>query len=130
MRKVLSHAYQYKFCEVRVPSEYLDCFAIEKESAEKRELRLELHDRIVEIANTPGNLTSRQHGVFVEYYVKKQTQVEAAKALGITQSTLAKCVYGIKSFYNSNQVGGLLKRLHVLAMKDKECQDLLTKIQE
>lgn len=140
MKSARTAAYEYKFKEVSCDAivfEYLEGKALSlleqrNDSVQLRELRLDLYERVLELAKIDGNLTTRQRKILFEYYLTNKTQSEVAAALGLNQVVITKAIHGqtykSKSGVRMPKTGGILKRLGIIASKDSVCQRLLSEI--
>lgn len=128
-----SQAYQHLYTEVSVSQEYMSSFldpGSQSHTEEYYELRTLLIDRLFLLLR--ASLTANQLKIIQLVILDGYTQIEAAKLLGINQSSITKSMNGNCDYRNGKKkvYGGSLNKLRRLASKDPEIQDLLKKIQE
>ncbi len=130
-REARCYEYQYLFFETSIEPEFLSDFSNDvgmgcyhspnEYNEEILDLQEELMKTIWKIAKT--GLTKHQFKI-VQLMFEGKTQVEAAKILGVQQSTIHKSLHG------SNGVKGSYKKLKRLVVNDIEIINLLSEIRE
>lgn len=94
-----------------------------------RELRAQLAERLIEIAEEIG--TDRQRTILRLWLSGRYTQVQIGEICGICQTTVFKTLHGNDTYYPDGKVrryGGLLKKISRVAAGDALCLSLLTQI--
>lgn len=105
---------------------------IENNSPELRERFLDAKDRLREafwrLVNT--ELTPRQREV-LSLYCEGYTQIEIARKLNVNQSSVTKSINGNCDYRKGKRIyGGAKRKLHRLAQKDHEIQEILAELAE
>lgn len=114
-----------------IAAELFDANAIAPDPNELqlRELRAQLSERLVEIAEEIG--TDRQRTILRLWLSGKYTQVQIGEICGVCQTTVYKTLHGNDTYYPNGRIlryGGLLKKIAKVARGDPTCLDLLTQI--
>ena len=84
------------------------------------------------------NLTPRQKQVIELVSLQKLTQQEAAKILGVNQSSITKSLHGNVDYSKRDEnnkktkivYGGSLRRIRKLALEDEKIKQILYKISD
>lgn len=141
-----SNAYQHLFGEVLTGMDLLESFS-DASSMYKRLNPFEYNERIAELEDqlkiefwrvVDENLTKRQKEVIELVSVKKMTQQEAAKMLGVNQSSITKSLHGnvdySKRDKNNNikriSYGGSVKKLKLVIQNDEKIKYILQQISD
>lgn len=141
-----SNAYQHLFGEVLVAMETLEAFH-EDASIYKRLNPHEYNEAVAELEEqlriefwrlVNDNLTPRQKQVIELVSLQKLTQQEAAKILGVNQSSITKSLHGNVDYSKRDEnnkktkivYGGSLRRIRKLALEDEKIKQILYKISD
>jgi len=129
-----SDRYQYKICETIRPIEELDLgrhlYADLQRSEELEYLRECLLKRLWEIVDE--QLTDTQRRITHMYFEQGMTQFEISKNLGVTQSSIFKCMFGNANYKKGTKpifFGGAIKKLIKICSEDAECIRILKEIE-
>lgn len=139
-----SNAYQHLFGEISVAIEILESFN-EESSIYKRLNPYGYNEAVAELEEqlrvefwrlVDANLTPRQKQVIELISIKKLTQQEAAKILGVNQSSITKSLNGNVDYSKRDEknnktkvvYGGSLRRLRKLCQEDEKIKEILEKI--
>jgi DNA-binding CsgD family transcriptional regulator len=109
----------------------LHTLAPDPNELELRELRAQLAERLVQIAEDAG--TDRQRTILRLWLSGKYTQVQIGELCGVCQTTIYKTLNGNDTYYPDGRImryGGLLKKIGKSAKEDPECLSLLARIAE
>jgi predicted transcriptional regulator len=141
-----STAYQHLFCELMVGNDMLESYSND-ESVYKRLNPHGYNEKISELEEklriefwrlVKDNLTPRQVEVIKLISVSGLTQMEAAKILGVNQSSITKSLNGNVDYSKKDRdglkdpriYGGSLRKIKKLVQEDKRIQDILYQINE
>jgi predicted XRE-type DNA-binding protein len=139
-----SNKYQFLFGEISVATEMLESFN-EDASIYKRLNPHEYNEAVAELEErlkiefwrlVDDNLTKRQKQVIELISIKKMTQQEAAKILGVNQSSITKSLNGNVDYSKKDEnnkktkivYGGSLRRLRKLCQEDEKIIEILKQI--
>jgi DNA-binding CsgD family transcriptional regulator len=98
---------------------------------ELRELRAELAERLIQIAEDVG--TERQRTILRLWLSGKYTQLQIGELCGVCQTTVFKTLNGNDTYLPDGRIlryGGLLKKIEKAAQGDPLCSSLLARIAE
>jgi DNA-binding CsgD family transcriptional regulator len=140
-REPRSSKYQYLLLETACSAEMMEGFSNDDSvynrlnpyaySEELLDLEDELRAEFWRIINTC--LTERQNEV-VKLYADGYTQMEIAKALGVNQSSVVKCLAGNKIKDDNKRdmhvYGGVSKKVKRIAEEDPKIKDILRRMEE
>jgi predicted transcriptional regulator len=141
-----SNAYQYIYGEISVATELLESFN-EDASIYKRLNPHEYNEKVAELEEqlrvefwriVDQNLTPRQKQVIELVTLQKLTQQEAAKILGVNQSSITKSLHGNVDYSkrddknNKTKVvyGGSIRKIQNIMQKDDKILEILNQIAE
>ena len=137
-KKNKSDSYQYKIVEIPIDPSLLGEFSnneglggflhISSHSEEHDELKKQLLVEVYRLIST--KLTIRQAEV-VYMFLEGKTQMEIAKALGVHQTSVHKCLKGNIDYTNGKKrYGGAIKKLRKLCTGDEAIGSILKRMQE
>ncbi len=134
-----SNNYQHLFNEIVSPPEKITEFSDSQDFGgvlnfcpETKELRLDLKEklRLAFWRLIDTKLTPRQREV-LHILASGKTQTEAAKKIGVNQSSITKSIHGNCDYKKGKKVyGGAKKKLQKLMKEDQEIQEILNQLEE
>jgi predicted DNA-binding protein YlxM (UPF0122 family) len=121
-----SDSYQYRFLEMSFDPHIIDNNFVFNEGVTERTkiIQDKLLEKLKELALE--HLTDYQYKILYKRYFEHKTQQEIADEMDINQSSVNKCLNGgyyIKGSYV--KYGGLIKKLKLICLENKEIKGLL-----
>ena len=138
-----SQAYQHLFGELSVPVELMESFS-DDAGMYKRLNPFDYNEQVAELEEqlrvefwriVDQNLTKRQKQVIELVAIKKLTQMEAAKILGVNQSSITKSLHGNVDYSRKDNdittkktYGGSIRKIKLIIQNDEKIKEILQKI--